>query len=401
MMRTLTITVAAADVSAHTPRHNLVEIEALYSLGRSPFLPSQMWLHLPLFLLGLSNTAVGLKFPFPGDRYSRLSRRTNEGSGGGVRSALPARKRIESDGVAGVSDTNSKTLKDGFVVRPRVDAPQTEKPDPSPTEGLAAVGSVLTQTAGVVGATLANTAAATALLLPLHEWSLSRKRVAEAVEASEAAENKRQRTRFEQEQQKEQLQQEGRTRNDPNPWGVLLRDTFPLPRPIENTYRALASVAAVPGKLAKGSKRAAENLLAAGERLTLVGETVATMPDRAQKAIAQARGTARAAQDVAASAPARVEELVAATQELPGQVERALGEGVETITALGEAGRKAAEVAEALPRRWVVACVWDAAFGLFRSAFAGMGELLLYNRDCHGEKFKLQERTEPWRYELR
>ncbi|CAN0127249.1 unnamed protein product, partial [Hapterophycus canaliculatus] len=200
---------------------------------------------------------------------------------------------------------------------------------------------VAAQTAEVVLATLANTGAATALLAPLHQWSSSRKRVAEAVEAAAAAKKQR--------QQQQQKRRGGR--DDPTPWAALLRGTFPLPSPVENAYGALTSVATLPGQLAESGERAAEKLSDAAEAVASVGETVAATPDRARRAIAQARETAKAAREVAAAAPARVEELVAATQELPGRVERALEEGAETITALGEAGRKASEVVETLPSR--------------------------------------------------
>lgn len=281
----------------------------------------------------------------------RLSRATaTRTPGGGVQSKLPPRKCVESEGDANVSDGNSETRRDGFVVRPKVNVPQTERANQGDI-GLPAVGNALAQTAEVVVATLANTGAATALLAPLHKWSSSRKRVAEAVEAEVAAEKQRQQQQQQQqrallEQQREQLRRDG-------PWAALLRDTVRMPRPIENAYSALASVPALPGKLAESGKQAAESLSVAGEALTSVGEGVAATPDRARRAIAQARETARAAQEVAKAAPSRVEELVAATQELPGQVERALGEGAETITALGEAGRKASEVVETLPTRWV------------------------------------------------
>ncbi|CBJ28402.1 hypothetical protein Esi_0104_0073 [Ectocarpus siliculosus] len=202
---------------------------------------------------------------------------------------------------------------------------------------------IVSQTTEVVVATIASTGAANALLTPLHRWSSSRKRVAEAVEAAAAAKRRRQqqqRALFEQQQQEE----DGTTTT--NPWVALLRAA--LPQPVKKTYR---TVAAVPGQLAKSGEQAAASLSAAKDNLAAAAEVVAAAPGRARGAATQALETTRAAREAITEAPGRVEELVKATQELPGRLRQAVGEGAEAVAALEEAGRKAAEAAETLPSR--------------------------------------------------
>ncbi|CAM9258317.1 unnamed protein product [Ectocarpus sp. 8 AP-2014] len=202
---------------------------------------------------------------------------------------------------------------------------------------------IVSQTTEVVVATIASTGAANALLTPLHRWSSSRKRVAEAVEAAAAAKRRRQqqqRALFEQQQQEE----DGTTTT--NPWVALLRTA--LPQPVKKTY---STVAAVPGQLAKSGEQAAASLSAAKDNLAAAAEVVAAAPDRARGAATQALATTRTAREAITEAPGRVEELVKATQELPGRLRQAVGEGAEAVAALEETGRKAAEAAETLPSR--------------------------------------------------
>lgn len=205
---------------------------------------------------------------------------------------------------------------------------------------------ILSGTTEVVVATLVNTGPANALLTPLHKWSSSRKRVAEAVEAAAAAAGEpRPVTAAERERRKQQRALfEGQEKIRTNPWLELLRDTVSVPEPVKNTYNALVSVAAVPGQLAQTGKQTAETLAVAAE-------TVGAMPDRVRETVAQGQATVKTAQEVLAGAPDRLQEVVTATRELPGRVERAVEEGTEAVEAAVEVGRKAAEAVETLPSR--------------------------------------------------
>lgn len=191
----------------------------------------------------------------------------------------------------------------------------------------------------MVLATLANTGPVNALLTPLHRWSTSKKRVAEAVEAEER--ERRQRALLE-----EQEEEQRRSSSSPNGLIELLRDTVTLPRPIRDTYDALLSVAALPERLAQTGKQTAENLAAAAE-------AAGAVPGRVRETVGRGQETVKTAQEVLVAAPARVQGVVTATQELPGRVERALEEGAEAVEAAVDAGRKASEVIETLPDRWV------------------------------------------------
>lgn len=313
--------------------------------------------HLPLlFLLGFTSSASGLKIS---PRSITTCRQTHTctplqataGRGGG--SKVPQK---ELTGASDGSKDTREAWRWGGFVRPKVysasknnlfcgDAGNTN--NNSGDIGTAGGGNtgtamaIVSQTTEVVVATIASTGVANALLTPLHKWSSSRKRVAEAVEAAAVAKRRRQqRERGLFDQQQEDDAATG------NPWVALLRAT--LPQPIKTTYSA---VAAVPGQLTKSSEQAAESLSAAKDSLAAVAEAVAAAPDRARGAVTQARETVRTAKEVITEAPARVEEVVTVTQELPGRLRHAVGEGAEVVTALGEAGRKAAEAAETLPSR--------------------------------------------------
>ena len=189
----------------------------------------------------------------------------------------------------------------------------------------------------VVVRTLVNTGPAHALLMPLHKWSNSRKRVAEAVKRAAAADGSLPSTVAERRKQQrapfEQQEDVG-----PNPWLELLRDTaVSLPQPVKDTYNSLVSIAAVPAQLVQTGKQTVE--------------TAVAIPDRVSETLARTRATVESAQEVLAEAPGRVQDVVTATRELPGRVERAVEEGTEAVEAVVETGRKAAEAVETLPSR--------------------------------------------------
>lgn len=322
-----------------------------------------MRLHLPLlFLLEFTGSASGLKI----SPRSGNSRRTNtsctplKATAGRGGSKVPRKERTSAPD--GSKDTREAWRWGGFV-RPEVNPASKKNKNKSSSSDagnnndknnnsgdIGTAGSdtgtamaILSQTTEVVVATIVSTGAANALLTPLHRWSSSRKRVAEAVEAAAAAKRRRQqqqRALFDQQQQ----QEDGTTTT--NPWVELLRAA--LPQPVKKTY---STVAAVPGQLAKSSEQAAASLSAARENLASVAEAVAAAPDRARGAATQALEMVKTARQAITEAPGRVEEMMAATQELPGRLRQAVGEGAEAVTALEENGRKAAEAAETLPSR--------------------------------------------------
>ena len=305
-----------------------------------------MWLHIRLLLL-LTATCTGLKFPLPLLRRDGKTPSTEYGNPG--RSKLPPKKRVGGDGVSTGSQYSNKTSKRGFV-RPKVSkvgsVPERDDAKKFLSETRDTAKSIISGTSEVVTEvvvrTLVNTGPANALLSPLHKWSNSKKRVAEAVKAvgepravtaAERERRKQQRALFEK-------QEEIRT----NPLLGLLRDSVPVPQPVKSTYNALVSVAEVPGQLVQTGKQTAETLKVAAE-------TAATIPDRVSETVARTQATVKTAQEVLAEAPGRVQDVVTTTRELPGRVERAVEEGVEAAEAAMEAGRKAAEAIETLPSR--------------------------------------------------
>lgn len=305
-----------------------------------------MWLHVLLLPLLLGITCSGLKLPL-----LRRDDQTPPSKQAG-RSKLPPKKRLGGGGVPTGSQNSSKASKRGFF-RPKASkavskvgsVPERDDAKKFLSETGDTAQSIISGTSEVmtevVVRTLVNTGPANALLTPLHKWSRSRKRVAEAVKAAgtlpmtaaERERRKQQRALFEQ-------QEEIHT----NPWLELLRDTVPVPQSVKNTYNALASVAAVPGQLVETGKQTAESLKVAAE-------TAAAIPDRVSETVARTQATVKTAQEVLVGAPDRVQGVVTTTRELPGRVERAVGEGVGAAEAAMEAGRKAAEAVETLPSR--------------------------------------------------
>lgn len=301
-----------------------------------------------LFLLGATSSGEAFKFPLGDGLLGRSGDLRATAQGG--RSKLPPQKlRNRSSGeVPGGDRKNGEAAMGGFGFgRPKVGsdperddgARSTNKlPPPAGTAAAPLADTAKGFLAGsteVVLATLVNTGPANALLTPLHKWSTSRKRVAQAVEA-EAERQERQRTLRE--------EQEERGRNSPNGLVEFVRATVALPRPVKNTYDALRAVAAMPGQLVQTGKHTAENLAAAAE-------TVGAMPGRVRETLARGQETVKTAQEMLAGAPGRVQEVVTATQELPGRVERALEEGAEAVETAVDAGRKASEAVETLPDR--------------------------------------------------
>lgn len=318
-----------------------------------------MWLHFPLLLLGITCTA-GLKSPLRLPRSEAAGRGTTPSSKAAGRGNWPPRKWLGGGGVPDESQNSSKAAKRGFV-RPKVGSVPERDDTNKVSERTDTAKNILSGTTEVVVATLANTGPANALLMPLHKWSSSRKRVAEAVEAAAAAgEPRSANTAAERERRKQQrvlFEQQEEIRV--NPWIELLRDTFPLPQPVKNTYNALVSVAAVPGQLVQTGKQTAETLAVAAE-------TAGAMPDRVRETVARGQATVKTAQEVLVGAPDRVQEVVTATREFPGRVERAVEEGTEAVEAAVEAGRKAAEAVETLPTRWTFVFMFRVLFFLLK-----------------------------------
>lgn len=298
-----------------------------------------MWLLVPLLILP---TCTGLKFHLP-----LLQRRDTPPSNTAGRGKFPPEKRLGSGIVPDGRQDSSKAAK-RFFVRPKVGSERDDTTNKFLSETSETAKNILSGTTEVVVATLVNTGPANTFLTPLHNWSRSRKRVAEAVEAAATAapSEARSATAAERERRRQQRalfeeQEEVRTNN---PWLGLLRDTFPLPQPVKNTYSALVSVAAVPGQLLQTGKQTAE-------ALTVAAETAGAMPDRVRETVARGQATARTAQEVLAEAPGRVQEVVTATREFPGKMGRVVEEGTEAVEAAVEAGRKAADAVETLPSR--------------------------------------------------
>lgn len=299
-------------------------------------MPCFIWIRVPLLLLGATCTA-GLKFPFPAKAAAQGKQ--------------PPRKRLGSDRVSTGGRKSSKATKSGFV-RPKVGSvPERDNTKQLLSETTETAKNVLSGTTEVVVATLANTGPANALLTPLHKWSRSRKRVAEAVEAAATAGGRSSATAAERErrEQPRALFKEQEEETGINPWLELLGDTVPVPQPVKNTYATLVSIAAVPGQLVQTGKQTAETLAVAAE-------TAAAMPDRVLDTVARGQATLKTAQEVLTGAPDRVQEVVTATREFPGRVELAVDEGTEAVEAAVEAGRKAAEAVETLPSRCGLLC---------------------------------------------
>ncbi|CAN0179278.1 unnamed protein product, partial [Ectocarpus sp. 13 AM-2016] len=191
-----------------------------------------MRLHLPLlFLLEFTGSASGLKISPPSTHTSCTPLKATAGRGG---SKVPRKERTSAPD--GSKDTREAWRWGGFV-RPKVylASKQSKNKSSSSDAGnnnkngngdIGTAGSdigtamaIASQTTEVVVATIASTGAANALLTPLHRWSSSRKRVAEAVEAAAAVK------RLRQQQQRalfEQQQQEDGTITT-NPWVAHLR----------------------------------------------------------------------------------------------------------------------------------------------------------------------------------
>lgn len=297
-----------------------------------------MWLHIPLLLLAITCTE-GLKFPL--NLLQRDKPPTSKPAGRGT---LPPRKRLDGGGNPNGSRSSGKAAKRGFV-RPKVSkvgsVPERDDSNKFLSETRDTAKNMLSGTAEVVVATLINTGPANALLTPLHKWSSSRKRVAEAVEAAAAAGAEGAR-REKKKQQRALVEEQAETRI--NPWLELLRDAVPLPQPVKITYNALVSVAEVPGQLVQTGRQTAETVAGAVE-------TAVAIPERVSETVARTQATVARTQEVLEAAPDRVQEVVTATRELPGRVERAVEGGTEAVEAAVEAGRRAAETVETLPSR--------------------------------------------------
>lgn len=266
---------------------------------------------------------------------------------------LPPRKRRDGVGVpcsSGKAKSTTAQPKDGFgkgtKKKGAIVQKKKEERVSSPNTNMIAVTSALQQSTAAVVQTVANTNAAHALLTPLHKWSTSRRRVAEAVEA----ENRSAAT----EKAKEQRQRSNDARIS------LLQQA--LPQPLADTYNALVSAAAVPGKLAESVGQTAEQLAAAPGKMKKLAEDVAAAGEATVESVA--------------SVPDQAREAVRAVRELPAWAEQALADGAKTyeswrvaaealpeeskrlVDAAALALAKASEAVESLPSRFCLFQLW-------------------------------------------
>lgn len=238
------------------------------------------------------------------------------------------------------------------VARARVGATssESEKNRPFAAEknkrNMIAVGSAVQRTTAAMVKTLAQTDTAHAILRPLHNWSASRRRVAGAVKEEEEENEKEERSAS----AEKAIRRHGR-----RSLRELLLQISPQPV-VSDTYNALVSAAAAPGKLAESvgqrarelaaaprkARRLAEDVAAAGGA-TL--ETVASLPGRARDALRTAGELTSRAEQALADGAETCESWRAAAETLPGESKRLLVAGKVELA-------KATRAVETLPSRF-------------------------------------------------
>lgn len=199
--------------------------------------------------------------------------------------------------------------------------------------------SAVQQTAAAAVGALVDTDAAHALLTPLHGWLTSKRRVAEAIQAEQLAAD------TEKAEQQRQLSDEA--------WKSFLQEK--TPRPISDTYNALAAVAAAPAKLAESVGQTAEDIAAApakvkelAEEAVAAGEAtvqaLASLPRRAQEAAEAAEGLSERAGRAFEDGVGLYERWRARAEALPSESRRLVDAGKVKLA-------EASEAAEVLPSR--------------------------------------------------
>lgn len=201
---------------------------------------------------------------------------------------------------------------------------------------------LLQQTATVLVHALARTDAAGALLAPLVKWSISKRRVAEAVRVEA---QQRPATATENPTGKEQRQHF--SYNAWRPLPPLPQSLLEMPQPLNDTYNVLASAAALPGLVAEGAGRTAEQLASAPGKVKILAEEAMATRTAVVEMLVSVPRRAREAMLFANEIPSRGEQVMAdgvknynffrtATDALPGKTQRLVGAGkMELAKAVG------------------------------------------------------------------
>lgn len=176
--------------------------------------------------------------------------------------------------------------------------------------------SIVHQSAAVAIGALTNSDAAHALLLPVHDWSISQKRVADAVEAEKKSAHAA----------AERKSGAGRQSEHATLQSVLLMQPT-------RVYNAIISATTLPGQVAENVGKAVERLSAMPEKVRRLVDDVVDAGEATAKSVALA--------------PQRTKDALRAAQELPGRTEKALADGAEAF----EASRAAVEQALEESRR--------------------------------------------------
>lgn len=209
------------------------------------------------------------------------------------------------------------------------------------SEATASAAPLVQQGTEAVVDTLANTDAAYALLQPLHDWSISRCRVAAAVESEKRSTASAEATL---------KQQQSATA-----WRSLLLPQV-LAQPFADTYNAVLSAATAPARFAASVEKTAEDISAAPERMKRLAEDAAVAGTKTAETLASVPRRAREAVEAGAELRARAEKALedgketyeswrAAAGSFPEESQRAVNVGVGNLA-------KASEAMEALPTRY-------------------------------------------------
>lgn len=302
-----------------------------------------------------SNTALQLGTPgggrgkrkLPGGKNQQRPRGANPGRGGKARDGDAAAARAKANGVKKKKASSKLTVnkKDNTSNSSSSNNSSSNSSSSSMSVpnnvNMISLSTAVQQTAAAAVGLLADTDAARALLSPLQGWLASKRRVAEAVASEKAS------AAAAKAEQQRQLSEDA--------WKSLLQEN--TPKPITDTYNALASAAAAPGKLAKSVGQTAEEIAAAPAKIkkfsdeaVVAGgatvETLASLPRRAQEAVEAVEGLGVRAGQAFADGVGVYEWWRARAERLPKESKR-LVDAVKVKLA------ETSEAAEVLPSRQV------------------------------------------------
>ena len=296
-----------------------------------------------------SSTAVQLGSSGGGGRRSKLSSGIVPGRNGEARDGAASRAE-DNAAAAAAAAAGARGQKDSKLSSKNTSKDSRDTSSSSSRRSSISVAdknmisftSVVQQTAAAAVGALVDTDAAHALLTPLHGWLASKRRVAEAIKAEQLSAD------AEKAEQQRQLSEEA--------WKSLLQEK--TPRPISDTYNALAAVAAAPAKLVESVGQTAEDIAATPAKVKKVAEeavvagkataeVLASLPRRAQEAAEAAEGLSERAGRAFADGVGVYERWRARAEALPSESRRLVDAGKVKLT-------EASEAAEVLPSRSVL-----------------------------------------------